>query len=78
MLNSDVDAVVYDAPILLYYAAHEGKSKVQLVGSIFRKENYAIALPNESPYRKDINSVLLLLQEKVIYQEIYDKWFGGK
>jgi polar amino acid transport system substrate-binding protein len=78
LIKSEVDAVVYDAPILLYYAAHEGKGRVQVVGSIFRKENYAIALPNQSPYRKDINGALLMLQEKGIYQENYDKWFGGK
>ncbi len=76
--NAEVDAVVFDAPILLYYAAHEGKGKVQVVGSIFRKEGYAIALPNGSPYRKPINNALLSLQEKGTYQEIYDKWFASK
>jgi polar amino acid transport system substrate-binding protein len=76
--NGDVDAVVFDAPILLYYAAHDGKGKVQVVGSIFRKEGYAIALPNGSPYRKPINNALLSLQEKGTYQEIYDKWFASK
>jgi polar amino acid transport system substrate-binding protein len=76
--NSDVDAVVFDAPILLYYAAHDGKGKVQVVGNIFRKESYAIALPNGSPYRKPINNALLSLQENGKYQEIYDKWFTNK
>jgi polar amino acid transport system substrate-binding protein len=76
--SSDVDAVVFDAPILLYYAAHNGKGKVQVVGSIFRKESYAIALPNGSPYRKAINNALLSLQEKGTYQEIYDRWFTNK
>ena len=76
--NSEVDAVVFDAPILLYYAAHDGKGKVQVVGSIFRKESYAIALPTGSPYRKPINNALLSLQEKGKYQEIYDKWFTNK
>lgn len=76
--NNDVDAVVFDAPILLYYAAHDGKGKVQVVGSIFRKESYAIALPNGSLYRKPINNALLSLQEKGTYQEIYDKWFTNK
>jgi polar amino acid transport system substrate-binding protein len=76
--NNEVDAIVYDGPILLYYAAHDGKGKVQVVGSIFRKENYAIALPTQSPDRKDINSALLSLQEKGAYQEIYDKWFSSK
>lgn len=76
--NTDVDAVVFDAPILLYYAAHDGKGKVQVVGSIFRKESYAIAMPNGSPYRKPINNALLSLQEKGIYQDIYDKWFSDR
>ncbi len=76
--NSEVDAIVYDAPILLYYAAHDGKGKVQVVGNIFRKESYAIALPNGSPYRKQINNALLSLQEKGTYQELYDKWFASK
>jgi polar amino acid transport system substrate-binding protein len=76
--NTDVDAVVFDAPILLYYAAHDGKGKVQVVGSIFRKESYAIAMPNGSPYRKPINNALLSLQEKGTYQDIYDKWFSDR
>jgi polar amino acid transport system substrate-binding protein len=76
--DSNIDAVVFDAPILLYYAAHDGKGKVQVVGSIFRKESYAIALPNGSPYRKLINNAILSLQEKGTYQELYDKWFGSK
>ena len=76
--NSEVDAVVFDAPILLYYAGHGGKGKVQVVGSIFRKESYAIALPTGSLYRKPINNALLLLQENGKYQEIYDKWFSNK
>jgi polar amino acid transport system substrate-binding protein len=73
-----IDAIVYDGPILLYYAAHDGKGKVQIVGNVFRKENYAIAMPNGSPYRKDVNSALLSVQEKGGYQEIYDKWFSSK
>ena len=76
--SSNVDAVVFDAPILLYYAAHDGKGMVQVVGNIFRKESYAIALPNGSPYRKPINNALLSLQENGKYQEIYDKWFSTK
>jgi polar amino acid transport system substrate-binding protein len=76
--NGDVDAVVYDAPILLYYAAHDGKGKTQVVGNVFRKEGYAIALPNGSPYRKSISKALLSLQEKGTYQDIYDKWFSSK
>ncbi len=72
------DAVVFDAPVLLFYAANEGKGKVEVVGSVFREENYGIVLPNNSPYRKQINSALLSLKEDGTYQSLYDKWFDAK
>src|SRR5207244_3180265 len=43
-----VEAVVFDAPVLQYYAAHDGKGKVAIVGPIFRKESYGIAMPPNS------------------------------
>jgi polar amino acid transport system substrate-binding protein len=73
--NGQIDAVVYDAPILLYYAAREGKGKSQVVGNIFRKESYGIAVTPNSPLRKQINKALLTIQEQGTYQQIYDKWF---
>ncbi|MTJ48855.1 transporter substrate-binding domain-containing protein [Dolichospermum sp. UHCC 0259] len=78
LLTKKADAVVFDAPVLLFYAANEGKGKVEVVGSIFREENYGIVLPNESPYRKKINSALLSLRENGTYQALYDKWFESK
>jgi hypothetical protein len=34
---------------LLHYPSHEGKGKVQIVGTIFRKENYGILFrPNSA------------------------------
>jgi polar amino acid transport system substrate-binding protein len=73
----EAEAVVYDAPVLLYYAAHEGNGKVQVVGSIFRKESYGIVFPSDSPYRKPVNSALLKLKENGTYDQLYKKWFGG-
>ncbi|WP_306557892.1 transporter substrate-binding domain-containing protein [Nostoc sp. 'Peltigera malacea cyanobiont' DB3992] len=72
------DAVVFDAPVLLFYAANEGKGKVQIVGSILREESYGIILPNNSPYRKPINQALLSLKENGTYQSLYDKWFDAE
>ncbi|MBN3908263.1 MAG: transporter substrate-binding domain-containing protein [Nostoc sp. NMS1] len=72
------DAVVFDAPVLLFYAANEGKGKVEIVGSILREESYGIILPNNSPYRKPINQALLNLKENGTYQSLYDKWFDAK
>ena len=72
-----VSAVVYDAPVLLHYASHEGKGKVQTVGAIFRKENYGIVFPDKSPLRKPVNEALLKLKENGTYDKLYSKWFGG-
>ena len=74
--QAQVDAVVYDAPVLLYYASHQGKNKFQTVGTIFRKESYGIAFPPNSPYRKPTNEALLKLKENGTYDQLYQKWFG--
>jgi polar amino acid transport system substrate-binding protein len=75
LLTKKVAAIVFDAPVLLFYAANEGKGKVEVVGSIFREENYGIVIPNGSPYRKKINTALLSLRENGTYQALYEKWF---
>jgi polar amino acid transport system substrate-binding protein len=72
-----VDAVVYDAPVLLYYVSHEAKGKVQVVGRIFRKESYGILFPSNSSKRKLVNETLLKLKENGTYDRLYTKWFGG-
>ena len=77
LLQGQSDAVVYDAPVLLYYASHEGKGKVQVVGNIFRKESYGILFPSNSRYRKPVNEALLKIRENGMYDQLYTKWFGG-
>ncbi len=78
LLNKQVDAVIFDAPVLMYYSSHEGKGNVQLVGELLREESYGIALPDNSPYRKPINSALLKFRENGTYQALHDEWFKLK
>jgi polar amino acid transport system substrate-binding protein len=75
LLKGEANAIVFDSPVLLYYASHGGKGKVQVVGEVFQKESYGIVFATNSPLREPINNALLTLQEKGIYQELYDKWF---
>ena len=75
LLSQKADAVLFDAPVLLYYTAHEGQGKVRLVGETVRDENYGILMPTNSPNRKPINEALLKLKENGTYQSLYDKWF---
>jgi polar amino acid transport system substrate-binding protein len=76
--RGQADAVVYDSPVLLYYAATSGKGKVQVVGQILRPENYGIAVPTNSPLRKELNRILLDLAADGTYQDLYDRWFTPK
>ncbi len=76
--NKDLDAVVFDAPILSYYASHEGRRMATMTGGIFLRENYGIAFPTGSPLVEDVNQALLSLREDGTYDEIYRKWFGAR
>jgi polar amino acid transport system substrate-binding protein len=76
LLDKKVDAVVSAAPVLLYYAAHEGKGLVKMVGPEFNTAPVAIMVQLDSPLRRKINLALIALRENGTYQRIYDKWFG--
>ena len=71
----NVDAVVFDAPVLLYHASHDGKGKVAVVGQIFRREAYGLLFPPGSALRKPVNEALLKLRENGVYDGLYRKWF---
>jgi polar amino acid transport system substrate-binding protein len=72
-----IQAVVYDAPVLQYYANTAGKGRVQLAGPVFEDESYGIALPTGSKLRKPLNESLLRLQQNGAYNAIYERWFGS-
>jgi len=74
--NGALDAVVFDAPILAYYANTNGQDTAQIVGPVFLRENYGIILPPNSPLAEPINQSLLRLREGGTYDQIYRKWFG--
>lgn len=71
-----VDAVVYDATVLLYYANRIGKDRVSVVGKKFAPQDYAIAVSPGSIWREKINRALLTLEESGAAARIRSKWFG--
>lgn len=58
LAGGDVDAVVYDAPIL-HYLALEEVSGVRVLPGTFERQDYAIALPEESALRETISLAVL-------------------
>ncbi len=76
--RGEIDAIVYDAPVLYYYSIREGLGKVKITGALFNPESYGIAFPSDSRLREEINRVLLELREDGTYSEIYTRWFGDR
>ncbi len=71
-----IDAIVFDAPVLLYRASHSGKGRERVVGSIFRPESYGIALPTGSPRREQIDAALLSMTADGTYNALYNRYFA--
>ena len=76
LTEGELQAVVFDAPTLQYWAAKQGNGVVQVVGPIFRPEKYGIVVANGSALRKPINEALLELYEDGTYEKIYARWFA--
>lgn len=72
-----IEAVVFDAPVLAYYATHRGADFASMAGPVFRRENYGIIFPTDSALVEDVNLALLSLRENGAYDELYRKWFGS-
>ena len=73
----EVEAVVYDAPVLQYQVATDQEGLFAVVGPVFQRESYGIALQEGSPYRERINTILLHLRENGKYQQLHEQWFGA-
>jgi polar amino acid transport system substrate-binding protein len=76
LMRGDVQAIVYDAPTLQYWAGRLGNGSLLVVGPVFRPMKYGIAVANGSALRKPINEALLAMYEDGTYEQIYGKWFS--
>jgi polar amino acid transport system substrate-binding protein len=74
--KNHVEAVVFDAPVLTYYALNEGADWSEVVGDLFDAQEYGIVLQEGSSLRKQINLALLTIKENGSYDALYKKWFG--
>ncbi|MCI3206377.1 MULTISPECIES: transporter substrate-binding domain-containing protein [Pandoraea] len=78
LLDGEVDAVVQGSAGLEYYATHEGRGLVAVVGPEFQQNSVGFVFPVDSPLRKQVNGILLSMREDGSYQAIHDKWFGTR
>jgi ABC-type amino acid transport substrate-binding protein len=71
--KGDIDALVYDAPILRYYIYRDYPGAMQVLPKRLLRQNYGIALTSKSPLREQINVILLQkIREKAWYNQIIE------
>lgn len=72
-----LEAIVFDGPILAHYLKNAKDVEAYLLERLFRPEDYGIALPQGSPLREPINRILLRFEETGRYDELKEAWFGA-
>ena len=79
LARGEVDAVVYDAPLLVYLVGHdEGLvGRLSVLPRRFERQDYAIALPPGDERREAINRRLLEVIGSDDWQEVLDRYLGG-
>ena len=76
LVDGKCAAVVYDAPILKYQTYQNWSGEAFVLPTSFERQNYAFALPSDSPLREPINRVLLRQTSSPEWDEVLEAYFG--
>ncbi len=71
-----IDAVVFDAPVIMHFQKNDPRNEFEIVGGLMEKQRYAIVVQQPSPLTESINRSILKIKESGEYDDIYRKWFG--
>ena len=78
LAEGEVEAIVYDAPVLQFHAAREGAGEVATIGADFQRVQYGLMISEDDPeLRERIDIALLDLMESGVYGRLHDAWFGA-
>ena len=77
LLNQEVDAVIFDKPIMQYLVLQPNEYKdVQILPSRILQSTYGIALTENSPLRNDLNMAILRKLTSPEYRSIVQRYIG--
>lgn len=74
--RGEIEAFVYDAPILRYLVKTELSDRVRVLPLTFFRQDYAIALPQDSELREPINRALLEEVQSPAWDDILERYLG--
>tara|TARA_R110002072_G_scaffold217365_1_gene374960 strand:+ start:25863 stop:26918 length:1056 start_codon:yes stop_codon:yes gene_type:complete len=72
--SGQLDAVVYDSPILHSLTTDGGE--IRVLPHTLRQDNYAFAMPHGSPLRKPLNRALLEVLESSAWTSLRERYLG--
>jgi polar amino acid transport system substrate-binding protein len=72
----DIDAFVYDKPLLTWIVRQNFSTSARILDGTFDPQNYAVALPLDSPLRRTLNLALLDVIESEWWQQTLFQYLG--
>lgn len=72
--NGDIEAFVYDEPIMRYYIHNLNTDKLVVLSSKFNTQYYSFALPKNNPLADKIDPVLLQNIEDVTWKALLNRY----
>jgi polar amino acid transport system substrate-binding protein len=75
---SQIDALVHDKPLLAWAIRENYSSSIELVEATFGSQNYAFAIPEQSPLRKKLDIAILAAVHSDWWDNLLFQYFGAR
>ncbi|MFH1216761.1 MAG: transporter substrate-binding domain-containing protein [Pseudomonadota bacterium] len=73
----EIDAFVYDAPVLRYLIKNDHEEGLEVLKNIFQTQQYGFGLPTGSHLREPVNHILLKKTNEPGWQDLLFSYFGA-
>ena len=77
LAKGQFQAVVYDQPILLHLSHQQYPKRTDVLAETFERQNYAIAVQQDSPLRGPLNLALLRVIADDDWQMVLTRYLGN-
>lgn len=78
LTSGTIDAFVYDKPLLSWTAEQQFPGSVQVLDTVFEPQNYGMAMPAGSRYRKAIDVAILEAIHDDAWKDTLFRYLGEK
>ncbi len=77
LIDEEIDAVVFDAPVVAYAVSQRYQNELLLVEPAEGRDPYGIALPAGSDLLEDVNAVVIEIGRDGTLDALMVEWFGS-